>query len=53
MSHLVDVESLAEREGFVVTTVVKEDEDTQVHLVEHQGRTRVLKTIIRSELRQI
>src|SRR5215210_7629889 len=50
MSHLVDVESLAEREGFVVTTVVKEDEDTHVYVVEQQGATRVLKTITRPAL---
>ena len=51
MNHLVDVESLAEREGFVVTTVVKEDEDTHVYVVEQQGATRVLKTITRPALR--
>jgi hypothetical protein len=51
MSHLVDVESVAQREGFVVATVVKEDYDAHVYLVEHRGQTRVLKTITRPELR--
>src|SRR5918994_5242841 len=52
MSHLVDVESLAEREGFVVVKVVKEDYDNHVYVVEHRGETRVLKTITKPHLRR-
>jgi hypothetical protein len=51
MSQLVDVESLAHREGFVVRQVVKDDYDAQVYVVEHRGQTRVLKTMTRPELR--
>jgi hypothetical protein len=52
MGQFVDVEALARRQGFTVVTVVKEDYDHNIYVVEQDGQQRVLKTITKPRLRR-